>query len=200
MSKIISEEKFDKMAEELELTKIQLDEALRNNMADVTVWEHKYKQLEKVAHRELDKFTDTRARPNREFFKIDPESAKDLLLNLSRLLDDAEIENYGNDSTVDVMNADGTIKPVSKNTTFGMLNIPIGTALEPISDTFPPVTTVDDKNLVRLGNGEVKTISRVAVDAYGDRKNGFAAYKYNGKSLDRIRKEMDKNYLPSHKR
>lgn len=46
-NKIISEEKFDKMAEELELTKIQLEEALRNNMADATVWEHKYKQLEK---------------------------------------------------------------------------------------------------------------------------------------------------------
>ena len=46
-NKIISEEKFDKMAEELELTKIQLEEALRNNMADVTVWEHKYKKLEK---------------------------------------------------------------------------------------------------------------------------------------------------------
>ena len=47
MSKIISEEKFDKMAEELELTKIQLDEALRNNMADATIWEHKCKQMEK---------------------------------------------------------------------------------------------------------------------------------------------------------
>ena len=29
------------------LNKLEKDEALRNNMADVTVWEHKYKQLEK---------------------------------------------------------------------------------------------------------------------------------------------------------
>ena len=47
MSKIISEEKFDRMAEELELTKIQLEEAYRDNLANSKVWEHKYHELER---------------------------------------------------------------------------------------------------------------------------------------------------------
>ncbi len=165
-----------------------------------TVSTVKYKTLEKVIHRELSKLTDTRVSDRREFFEIDPELAKDLLLNMSKLIEDAKFEEFGNIKVADEINKDGTVRPVSKNTTFEMLGIPIGTKLEPVSDTFPPVTTADNINKVKLENGDVKAISNVAVEAYGDRKNGFAAYKYNGKSLDKIRKEMDKNYLPSHKR
>lgn len=47
MSKIISEEKFDRMAEELELTKIQLEEALKDNRATEKVWDHRYHELER---------------------------------------------------------------------------------------------------------------------------------------------------------
>ena len=165
-----------------------------------TVSTVKYKTLEKVIHRELSKLTDTRVSDRREFFEIDPELAKDLLLNMSKLIEDAKFEEFGNIKVADEINKDGTVRPVSKNTTFEMLGIPIGTKLEPVSDTFPPVTTADNINKVKLENGDVKAISNVAVEAYGDRKNGFAAYKYNGKSLDKIRKEMDKNYLPSHRR
>lgn len=39
----------------------------------------KYKELERVIHRELDKLTDTRTRKNREFFNIAPEIAQRLL-------------------------------------------------------------------------------------------------------------------------
>ncbi|OYW42304.1 hypothetical protein B7Z28_01630, partial [Candidatus Saccharibacteria bacterium 32-45-3] len=62
----------------------------------MTVETSKYKLLESVIHRELDKLTDFRTRNNREFFEIDPVDAADLLKNLCRLLDDAEIVEYGN--------------------------------------------------------------------------------------------------------
>ena len=165
-----------------------------------TVSTRKYAILEKVIHRELDKLTDTRARSNREFFKINPELARDLLLNISRLLDDAEIDDYGNVAAADSINEDGTVKPLSSRTTFAMLGIQIGTELEPLNEKYPRVTTIDDSNLVRLSNGEEKTISRVAVDVTGQTLNGFMCYKYNGELLSDIRKRLDKNYLPSRQR
>lgn len=165
-----------------------------------TVETAKYKELEKVIHRELDKLTDTRARANREFFEIEPELARDLILNISSLLDDAEIDDFGNVSAADTMNADGSVKPVSSRTTFAMLGIPVGSELEPITDRYPKVVTISDTNLVRLENGEEKAISRVAVDVTGHARNGFMCYRYNGKLLSDIRKRIDKNYLPSHQK
>lgn len=162
-----------------------------------TIKTSKYKVLEKVIHRELDKLTDTRARSNREFFEIDPDIARDLLLNISQLIDDAEIDDFGNHAVPDVINANGTTRPMSKPTTFEMLGIPEGSILEPLNDRYPRVVTVDTKNLVRLEDGSEKTISRAAVDAAGGSLNGFSCYKYNGEILANIRKKIDKNYLPS---
>lgn len=166
----------------------------------VTVRTAKYKTLEKVIHRELDKLTDTRVRKNREFFKIDPELVRDLLLNISELLDDGEINYFGNETTKDTRNADGSVRPMSSPTTFAMLNIPVGAELEPVTNRYPKVTTVNKLNLVKLENGEAKTISRAVVDATGHSLNGFSCYKYNGEILSSIRKKIDKNYLHSHKR
>lgn len=165
-----------------------------------TVSTSKYKTLEKVVHRELDKLTDTRARANREFFEIEPALARDLLLNISSLIDDAVVDDYGNVTVADSVSADGSVKPVSSRTTFAMLGVPIGTELEPITETYPKVVTIDDTNLVRLENGEEKAISRVAVDATGHPRNGFMCYRFNGILLSDIRKKLDKNYLPSHQR
>ena len=165
-----------------------------------TVKTAKYRTLERVIHRELDKLTDTRARTNREFFKIDPELARDLLLNISKLIDDAEIDDYGNIAKEDGINADGTVKPMSSKTTFSMLGIPVGAELEPITDKYPRVVTVDEVNLVRLWSGEEKAISRVAVDVTGHPRNGFMCYRYKGELLSDIRKRIDKNYLPSHQK
>ena len=163
----------------------------------------KYQLLEKVIHRELDKLTDSRLRNNREFFKMDPDMARDLLLNVSQLLDDAEIDDYGNETAADAIGVDGKVHPMSSRTTFEMLGIPVGTVLEPITAecNYPVVETIDNENQVRiLETNEVKTISRVAVDVANKPKNGFACYKYNGKTLTSIRKEIDSNYLPSHHR
>ena len=165
-----------------------------------TVKTAKYKILEKVIHRELDKLTDTRARSNREFFEISPDKARDLILNISSLLDDAEINDFGNRAAPDALNSDGSIRPISKPTTFGMLGIPVGATLEPLNEKYPPVVTADNKNLVRLEDGSEKTISRAVVDITGTSRNGFSCYKYNGKILSNIRKDIDENYIPgSHK-
>lgn len=162
----------------------------------MTVSTSKHKTLERVIHHELDKLTETRARSNREFFELDSAIAGDLLQNLARLIDDAEINDYGNTNET-VKPASGKVRPTSKPTTFEMLNIPIGSELVPTRNYFPIVTTVDLKNRVSLPGGEVKTISRVLVDITNVPMNGYSYYKYQGKLLSSIRREIDKNYLPS---
>lgn len=165
----------------------------------MTVETSKYKELEKVIHHELDKLTDFRTRENREFFEIDPVDAADLLKNLARLLDDAEIVEYGNLSSVEGKN-EATMTQQGNRTTFKMLGVPIGSKLTAANHAIPDVTVVDDINQVRLPDGSVKSISRAVIDAIGGHRNGFQVYKYNGKPLSSIRKSFDENYLPKSTR
>jgi hypothetical protein len=165
----------------------------------MTVETSKYKGLEKVIHHELDKLTDFRTRENREFFEIDPVDAADLLKNLARLLDDAEIVEYGNLSSVEGKN-EATMTQQGNRTTFKMLGVPIGSKLTAANHAIPDVTVVDDINQVRLPDGSVKSISRAVIDAIGGHRNGFQVYKYNGKPLSSIRKSFDENYLPKSTR
>ncbi len=152
----------------------------------LTVKTAKYKTLEKVIHHELDKLTEFRTRKNREFFEINPVDAADLLVNLSKLIDDAEVEEYGGD--VEVRSA--TKKGSSNRTTFALLKIPVGAKLEPTNKKIPKATVVDEANQVRLENGEIKSISRAVIDAVGGHRNGFQSYTYKGENLYEMRKKI----------
>ena len=164
----------------------------------MTVETAKYRKLEKIFHYELDKLTGSRVRPNREFFELDPAVAGDSLQNLSGLLDDALINNYGNVRESSVQPG-GRIRLMSKPTTFKMLGIPVGSTLTSRVKRFPTVITTDEDNHVALPSGEIKTISRVVVDITNNSRNGFQVYRYNDKMLSDIRKELDKNYLPNNR-
>ncbi|QQS69904.1 GIY-YIG nuclease family protein [Candidatus Saccharibacteria bacterium] len=165
----------------------------------MTVQTAKYKELEKVIHHELDKLTDFRTRENREFFEIDPVDAADLLKNLARLLDDAEIVEYGNLSSVEEK-SEATIAQQGNRTTFKMLGVPVGSKLVATNKNIPDVTVLDEINQVRLPDGSIKSISRAVIDAVGGHRNGFQVYKFNGKILSNIRKSFDQNYLPKSTR
>jgi hypothetical protein len=165
----------------------------------MTVETVKYKELEKVIHHELDKLTDFRTRENREFFEIDPIDAADLLKNLSHLLDDVEIVEYGNVSSVEEKSA-STITQQGNRTTFKMLGVPVGGKLTAANKDIPDAIVYDEVNQVQLPDGSIKSISRAVIDAIGGHRNGFQVYKYNGKQLSNIRKALDINYLPNSRR
>lgn len=165
----------------------------------MTVETAKYKELEKVIHHEIDKLTDFRTRENREFFEIDPIDAADLLKNLAQLLDDAEIVEYGNVSSVEEKSA-VTMTQQGNRTTFKMLGVPVGSKLVAANNNIPDVIVADEVNQVRLPDGTVKSISRAVIDALGGHRNGFQVYKYNGKILSSMRKSFDAEYLPKSKR
>lgn len=165
----------------------------------MTVETEKYKLLERVIHHELDKLTDFRTRDNREFFEIDPIDAADLLKNLAKLLDDAEIIEYGNVSSVEDKST-STMTQQGGRTTFTMLGVPIGSKLVAANKDIPDVIVVDDTNKVQLADGTIKSISRAVIDAVGGHRNGFSAYKYKGKTLSSIRKSFDNSYLPNSRK
>lgn len=162
----------------------------------MTVSTKKYRDLEKVIHHELDKLTEARTRSNREFFEMDPIIAGDLLQNLSTLIDDAQIDNYGNTNESNE-SPDGQVRLMSRPTSFKMLGIPVGSTLIAGNKNFPTVVTVDDDNHVRLPDGEIKTISRAVVDVSNNPRNGFQVYKYNDRLLSSMRKDIDANYFPN---
>ena len=164
----------------------------------MTVETNKYKLLESVIHRELDKLTDFRTRENREFFEIDPIDAADLLKNLARLLDDAAIVEYGNISNVE-SKSEATMTQQGNRTTFAMLGIPVGSRLTAANLQIPSVIVVDNVNQVQLDDGSVKSISRAVIDSVGGHRNGFSVYKYKGRTLSSIRKSFDHEYLPNSK-
>jgi hypothetical protein len=76
----------------------------------------KYNEVELQLHRMIDRLTDIRIRPNREFFNIAPDKALELLSIISTTLDDAEIIEYENnkplnpDTNVTVIENSGKTK------------------------------------------------------------------------------------------
>lgn len=60
----------------------------------------KYNEAEKLIHRSIDRISNLRIASNREFFNIAPEKAYEILCDVALLLDDAEIQLYGDNVDV----------------------------------------------------------------------------------------------------
>lgn len=112
----------------------------------------KYKEAEKFIHRMIDRLTDLRIRPNREFFNITPEEAYGIFEDIAKLFNDSELvkSHMSNDED------DETCR--RSNTTFALLNIKPGDFLCWFDDPSIQVKVVDDKNKVEY-NGDIYTIS-----------------------------------------
>jgi hypothetical protein len=65
-----------------------------------TLETEKYSQAEKMIHKSIDRLTDLRINKQREFFNISPDVAYDILMDVSTLLDDAEVKLYGDNVNV----------------------------------------------------------------------------------------------------
>ncbi len=60
----------------------------------------KFEKVEKKIHKEIDRLTDLRIRPNREFFNIAPSVALDIMRDIADFLEDAELAVYVNGKPV----------------------------------------------------------------------------------------------------
>ena len=83
---------------------------------------------------------------------MDSDVARDLLLNVSQLLDDAEIGDYGNETAEDVIGDGSKVYPMSSRTIFKILGIPVETMPEPITAeyNYPVVEMIDNENQGRI--------------------------------------------------
>ena len=59
-----------------------------------TLKTEKYEEVEKKIHKQIDRLTDLRIRPNREFFNIAPSVALDIMRDIADFLPDAELSVY----------------------------------------------------------------------------------------------------------
>lgn len=177
--------------------------ALQSYEPHFSVKTKKYQLLKKLIHYELDKLADSHLRNNCEFFIDGSRRGSRFTLNVSQLLDDAEIGDYGNETAEDIISDGSKVYLMSSRTIFKILGIPVETMLEPITAeyNYPVVEMIDNENQGRiLENYEVEAISRVAMDVANKPKNGLACCKYNGKTLTSVRKGINSNYLPSRHR
>jgi hypothetical protein len=155
----------------------------------------KYKEAEKFIHRMIDRLTDLRIRPNREFFNITPEEAYGIFEDIAKLFDDSELVKTQkiNDEV------DGLCR--RSNTTFAMLNIKPGDFICWFDDPSIQFKVIDDKNKVEY-NGDIVSISAcyssMINDCHKSRpksyKSPWSAFcrKGESKNLNDVRDELSK--------
>jgi len=152
-------------------------------------------KLEKFIHTTYDV---DRVNDKREFFEISPERAKTMLKGLVTIgvateIDDDQTQQISkNVSDQLTKNGEQLLFKRRQNTTFKMLGIEIGTELVYKNDETKKVKTVDEINTVEYEN-EKFSISNLSDKLTGYRTSGFEYFKYEGKILGDMRRELDSN-------
>lgn len=183
-----------------------------------TIQSVKYSQVERKIHKQIDRLSDLRIRPNREFFNIEPADALEILLDEASTLDDAVVCKYVNGSPVQIYpsissSADTSIGLIKKQLKendeiekkhrnagkpfkFEMIGLTVGDII-----TFELTgvqVRVAGSNKIEYGNRLYSMTAftrefmpderRLPADSY----QGPLYFTYNGKTLVELRKEAEK--------
>lgn len=168
----------------------------------------KFNEVEKLVHKTIDRLTDLRIRQNREFFNVDPKVALDIFRDIASTIDDAEIVEYQNNYPVtaaeiescdDKTTQHGEVKRTVKRGRFkfSMVNIKIGDYI-----TFVPTgirVKVASDDSIEYDGRIYKLSPFVGTFMPEEKRNQSNAYQgakffsYNGKILDDLRKEIERN-------
>ncbi len=165
-----------------------------------TIKTKKYNEVEKLVHLTIDRLTNLRIRPNREFFNVPPQVALDIFRDIAITIDDAEVTIYeDNKPVVETQTEEkkSTTKhePKRARFKFSMCGIKIGEFV-----TFDPtgvqVKVATDDSVEY--NGRIYKLSPFAGTFMPeDMRNQSGAYQgakffsYNGKTLTTIRKDKE---------
>ena len=158
----------------------------------------KYNEVEKLVHKNIDRLTDLRIRQNREFFNVAPQVALDILYDIAKLIDDAEIVLYHENKPI-VDSNPVTIhqkRDVKRSRfKFSMCDIKIGELI-----TFVPtglIVKVASDDSIEY-NGRIYKLSPfVGTFMPEEKRNTSGAYQgakyfsYNGRILEDLRKEKE---------
>jgi len=163
----------------------------------------KYNEVERQIHKQIDLLTDLRIRQNREFFNVKPQVALEILKDISKLLDDAELEEFVSKSIQNQLNEDTDGEQLNDHCKrkqrppfkFSMINISIGETLIFVPTKIEVKVASDDK--IEYEGRLYKLSPFVTTFMPENKKNTSGAYQgakyftHKGKILDDIRSELE---------
>lgn len=163
----------------------------------------KYEQVEKLVHKTIDRLTDLRIRPNREFFNVQPHVALDILKDIATTIDDAVIDEVYLKKHIIQQDSDEegqdegikSRKKIRPRFKFSMVNIPVGATL---------IFTPSNLEVRVVGDDTIEYQDRIyklspftGTFMPESKRNTSGAYQgakyftYQGKVLDDMRTEIE---------
>lgn len=171
--------------------------------------------VEKLVHKTIDRLTDLRIRQNREFFNVAPQIALDIFKDIAQTIDDAIVTEYrdnkpfkqysmndeDNDNTHDeegetIPSPEPPKPPKKGRFKFSMVGIKVGEILTFIPTGIKVKVSGDDS--IEYEGRIYKLSPFVGTFMPEDKRNESGAYQgakyflYNGKILNDIRQEMER--------
>lgn len=164
-----------------------------------TMKTRKYNEVEKLVHKNIDRLSDLRIRQNREFFNVAPQVALDILYDIAKLIDDAEIVLYHDNKPI--VNSNTVTVPQKREVKrarfkFSMCDIKIGELV-----TFVPtgiIVKVASDDSIEYDGRIYKLSPFVGTFMPEDKRNASGAYQgakyfsYDGCILEDLRKKKEK--------
>ncbi|GHV60268.1 hypothetical protein FACS1894103_5190 [Campylobacterota bacterium] len=169
-----------------------------------TIKTARYNEVEKNVHRQIDRLTDLRIRQNREFFNVKPEKALEILKDIAKLLDDAEIDEVylrkslvteSDDSEEYDHASDKEKRKMRSRFRFSMVNIKVGSTLVFTPTKIEVKVASDDQ--IEYEDRLYKLSPFAGTFMPEKMRNSSGAYRgaryftYNGKILDDIRTALE---------
>lgn len=158
----------------------------------------KYNEVEKLVHKNIDRLSDLRIRQNREFFNVAPQVALDILYDIAKLIDDAEIILYHENKPIIESNPVPKKREVKRSRfKFSMCDIKIGELI-----TFVPtglVVKVAADDSIEYDGRIYKLSPFVGTFMPEEKRNTSGAYQgakyfsYDGCILDDLRMKKEKS-------
>ncbi|MDY2829432.1 MAG: GIY-YIG nuclease family protein [Sodaliphilus sp.] len=172
-----------------------------------TLKTEKYEKVEKQIHKQIDRLTDLRIRPNREFFNIAPSVALDIMRDIADLLEDAELSVYvdrkpvlskskDEDKKIKALNESKKRKMPKPAFKFHMVGLNVGDIILFDALKLPVKVATDDKIEYK---GRLWSLSAFTSEFLPTKlQNTSGAYQgpkyfsYGNKRLSDLRKEIEK--------
>lgn len=157
----------------------------------------KYNEVEKLVHKTIDRLTDLRIRQNREFFNVAPQIALDILRDIAKAIDDAEVVLYHENKPIaNDVPIDANKREVKRSRfRFSMCGIKIGELITFIPTGLEVKVASDDT--IEYEGRIYKLSPFVGTFMPEDKRNTSGAYQgakyfsYKGKILDNLRTENE---------
>lgn len=152
----------------------------------------KYHQAERLIHRSIDRISDLRINKSREFFKISPQIAYEIFIDIQELLgDEAELELHGDNIEIK-LDTTSEKRKTSQIFNFYLKGIKDGDLVKFVGDDL--VTAVVASSRQVFFEGQLWYLSPLAKELYERENMGNSSgsyqrpfhFTYNGKRLTEI--------------